>query len=394
MAKANRNILDEIRKKKDARKKEGDAPKEEIGYGYLRLPEQQIEDFGILKLAYEIMWSKGGNPSELSIEELEDWELEHMTMEEFFIRLYDGALRIDPKVKDYIAMASDAYHARERFSGTAREATKKAVRSLALTAKMNGTAIMEEAVKAKEEAAKNLQADILGSQESGLSPKAPHDSTQVDPSSNEPEPPITDSESAQDVEAEGKKRCELKYFYVKGDERIPARFSKGPGSFAADFEGRARGFTFFSNNGWHLEDELGNVVDEKTAARIKEEHEEERKREIERVNSPAQVLESSDLFAAEQTIDNYQDSNMPPISQHSYMFVGPDGEFEALNGTWGIICYKDDEELTANEMFNQGYKLVRDDGKEFTSLSIRIESVSDHTLIDATAFRLTEFDTQ
>ena len=59
MAKANRNILDEIRKKKDARKKEGDAPKEEIGYGYLRLPEQQIEDFGILKLAYEIMWSKG-----------------------------------------------------------------------------------------------------------------------------------------------------------------------------------------------------------------------------------------------------------------------------------------------------------------------------------------------
>ena len=45
-------------------------------------------------------------------------------------------------------------------------------------------------------------------------------------------------------------------------------------------------------------------------------------------------------------------------------------------------------------MFGQGYKLVRDDGKEFTSLSIRIESVSDHILIDSYAFRLTDFDTQ
>ena len=308
-------------------------------------------------------------------------------MEEFFIRLYDGALRIDPKVKDYIAMASDAYHARERFSGTAREATKKAVRSLALTAKMNGTAIMEEAVNAKEEAAKNLQADILGSQESGLSPKAPHDSSQVDPSSNGPEPPITDSESAQDVEAEGKKRCELKYFYVKGDERIPARFSKGPGSFAADFEGRARGFTFFSNNGWHLEDEFGSIIDENTALEIKHEHEE-------------QVKKADDTYGLFfSAFDKSRIHEIDPIDpagpKHTYKFVGPEGEFEAFDDYWGVACIINEENkevCPAYEMFKKGYKLVRDDGKVFSSQTIKMRTSSDEDPIEVIASHLVDFD--
>lgn len=376
--KANRNVLEEIRKRK--------ASKKEDGYGYIRLPEQQIEELGILKLAYEIMWSKRGNPSELSIEELEDWELEHVTMEEFIIRLYDGALRIDPKVKDYLAIATEAYRVRERFSGTAREATKKAVRSLALTAKMNGTSIKEEAAKAKEEAARNLHADIPGELDGSLSPEDLEYISQVETpfdSDLQTADPNVDAVHEEVPAKEEKKRFELQYFYVKGSEKIPARFSKGTGSFAADFEGRAKGYDFFSKNGWHLEDEFGRIIDENTALEIKHEHEEQEKRADETYGV---------IFSAD---DLEIDPIAPASPDHTYKFVGPEGEFEAFDGYWGAACIIDEEnneECLAHEMFEKGYKLVRDDGKVFTSRTIKMRIMPDKDPIEVKASRLVDFD--
>ena len=62
------------------------------------------------------------------------------------------------------------------------------------------------------------------------------------------------------------------YFYVKGMERLEARFSKGKGSFAATQNGRNLGYAQMAKDGWHLEDEYGNTYDEQQAVELKEKY--------------------------------------------------------------------------------------------------------------------------
>ena len=80
--------------------------------------------------------------------------------------------------------------------------------------------------------------------------------------------------------------------------------------------------------------------------------------------------------------------------RHSYKFVGPDGEFEACDSDFGICCLMGDEEdeCPAWKMFERGYKLVRDDGKEFTSLDIQVQDYPGDKPRIAKAFRLDMLD--
>ena len=285
-----------------------------------------------------------------------------MPYDEILDRLMSSLVlgKLNPRI---YAKFQSVLNARTELDEVVKHSTKKAVDDLSHQAEVNGTTLVQEAVKAQEDVARHLAS--VRSAGAELSP---------------------DSESAPPVEE--KERWRLEYFFVKGKERILARFSKGPGSFACTFYNTPRGYTFMSNRGWHIEDELGRIIDDKTALVIKKEF------------SDAQQLSSNQSFWDGAGYDSgfsfspYLNRSPEPQPKHSYKFVGQAGKFDAYSGAWGIACYINDEELTANEMFNQGYKLVRDDGKEFTSLSIKIESVSDHTLIDALAFRLTDFDTQ
>ena len=181
---ANNKIVDSIRGSISPRKKKNDDSQKLKRYAFIRVPEELKRNLEILKLAYEEMWS------------------ERLTQEEFYLRLYQGALRIDPKVKDYLASAEAAYEPR----------------------------------------------GAAGAAESSI-----------------PNPVLEPKENV--------KRHLLKYFFVNGNEKLPARFSKGKGSFAVTFEGRNRGVTFMTSRGWHLEDENGKKIDNETALAIKSEHE-------------------------------------------------------------------------------------------------------------------------
>lgn len=77
-----------------------------------------------------------------------------------------------------------------------------------------------------------------------------------------------------------KRRLELrankkKYFFVRGDERLEARLSKGNGassSFTADLDGRPRGFDEFAKRGYILINEDDETIDRQTAIDIKREY--------------------------------------------------------------------------------------------------------------------------
>lgn len=84
------------------------------------------------------------------------------------------------------------------------------------------------------------------------------------------------------------------------------------------------------------------------------------------------------------------------IPKHSYKFVGPGGEYEACDGKWGIECSREDEDkssyMSADEMFENGYKLVRDDGKEFFSINIEVTRKINGEKLMTRAWSLQDFD--
>ncbi len=273
MGRKKKNILGDIRESISPRKRRNDDSQKVKGYAFIRVPESLKRDLDVLKMAYEIMWSDRGDPSKLSTDELETWEMQRMTQEEFFRRLYQGALRIDPEVKGYLSRAKAAYDSVEGLGSRARAAAEKAIRSFERLSRENGTSVVDEARRAQEEARKSLEMLRAGTphidQHSPVDPKiADMAGTVAVPTEQElQEDPRLQEAFGEKVK--GKERHELQYFFVKGEERLPARFSKGEGSFAVTFEERPHGFTYMANRGWHLEDELGEFIDEKTAMEIK-----------------------------------------------------------------------------------------------------------------------------
>lgn len=70
-------------------------------------------------------------------------------------------------------------------------------------------------------------------------------------------------------------RANKKYFFVKGDERLEARLSKGNGtssSFTADLNGHPKGFDYLEKQGFQLVNEDGETFDRQTAIDIKKEY--------------------------------------------------------------------------------------------------------------------------
>lgn len=196
----------------------------------------------------------------------------------------------------------------------AEEVARKAAEEVAARSEQNGTSLKEEAFKEKEAAAVDLSSTLLDGQQfheivitddPDEEPVADVSLSQDDVpvqqpevSEGSPEGGLSAEESRQrlsywfsdeykeKLKAERKVRAEdrerryqalranKKYFYVKGDERLDARLSKGDGissSFTADLDGRPRGFDFFDKRGYKLVDEDGNVIDRQTAIDIKKE---------------------------------------------------------------------------------------------------------------------------
>lgn len=92
---------------------------------------------------------------------------------------------------------------------------------------------------------------------------------------HETKPSIQNSTTSDSSAPKMKERWKKKYWFVKGDERLEARISKGTGktaSFAVTHDGKNKGFAFMSENGWTLKDEDANVIDEKTAREIWQEY--------------------------------------------------------------------------------------------------------------------------
>lgn len=197
----------------------------------------------------------------------------------------------------------------EAFSEVAEDVARKAAEKVAARAEQNGTSLKEEAFKEKEAAAVDLASTLLDGQkfheivitddpdepEAGVSPSQDDvPAQQPEVSEGSPEGGLSAKESMQRLiyrfsdeyreklkaRAEDRERryqalrANKKYFYVKGDERLDARLSKGDGissSFTADLDGRPRGFDFFDRRGYKLVDEDGNVIDRQTAIDIKKE---------------------------------------------------------------------------------------------------------------------------
>lgn len=202
----------------------------------------------------------------------------------------------------------------EAFSEVAEDVARKAAEEVAARAEQNGTSLKEEAFKEKEAAAVDLSSTLLDGQQFHeiVITDDPEEEPVADVSLSQDDVPVQQPEvsegspegglSAEEksqlmsywfsdeykekLKAERKVRAEdrerryqalranKKYFYVKGDERLDARLSKGDGissSFTADLDGRPRGFDFFDRRGYKLVDEDGNVIDRQTAIDIKKE---------------------------------------------------------------------------------------------------------------------------
>lgn len=243
---------------------------EKMEYRSVSLPTSLVEDLSILRECYEDTW--------FPVKEAEGQRKKRkaVSYEKVFERLLSksGLGHVDPDVyQEFIEVRKT----RKKFMEVVKLSTRKAVEELAARAEENGTSLKEEARNAQEEARENLEKVRAGIPY--IDPHSPIDSVLTDMAGTAAVP--TDQELQEDPrlqEAYGEKekvneRHQLQYFFVKGEDRLPARFSKGPGTFAVTFEDQPRGVTFMTNRGWHLEDELGNIVDNKTATDIKREYE-------------------------------------------------------------------------------------------------------------------------
>ena len=243
---------------------------EKMEYRSVSLPTSLVEDLAILRECYEDTWFP------VKEEDGPRKKRKAVSYEKVFERILSksGLGHVDPDVyQEFIEVRKT----RKSFPDVVKRSTRKAVEELADRAQENGTSLKEEARNAQEEARENLEKVRAGIPY--IDPHSPIDSVLTDMAGTAAVP--TDQELQEDPrlqEAYGEKekvkeRHQLQYFFVKGENRLPARFSKGPGTFAVTFEDRPRGVTFMTNRGWHLEDELGNIVDNKTATDIKREYE-------------------------------------------------------------------------------------------------------------------------
>lgn len=288
---ARKNVLTEIRESISPRKKKNDDSRKVKEYAVLRIPQSLFDDLQVLKLAYEIMWSEESDLSSLSDEDLETWEMEKMTQEEFFRRLYQAALRMDPalagkpdqrgKKIDYLSLAQEAYRSRAEHDGRVKSAMEQAVREIAVRARRNGTELETEAKSTPEQVVEKVQKArrLLSAENANLEVNHSFVSEGMeDDSSSFWEEHQRDMARKRERKLEewterwNSSRVSKKYYFVNGDRTIDARFSKGQGSFACDYDGRPRGVSFMAKQGFSIQDEEGIIIDEKTAMVIKKEY--------------------------------------------------------------------------------------------------------------------------
>ena len=272
----NKRILDIIREQLPKKKISNNNSADGKDYGAIRVPHWLMKKLGILKLAYEIMWSSDKELSALSDIELESLEMESLSYEELLMLLYDRALRIDPDVSKYIDLATEAFELRNQFGTAGKKSTRKAVKVLVRRSQRDGAPSKDEAVQEQE--SEKAQNDV---KEQPIDIK---NERQIIERYNrfmeKWEGPATILKEEEKMAAEReRKRQELrsnkKYFFLKGDELLEARLSKGNGkssSFTADLNGHAMGYDFLINHGYVLQDEDGTTIDAETAISIKKEH--------------------------------------------------------------------------------------------------------------------------
>lgn len=240
-----RSTLESLRKKTQPRKRRGDSSQKNKEFAVVRVPMRVKEELSIVRLAYGIMWSSGGNDVvNLTHENLDDWSPEHITEEVFYLRLIDGALRIDPGLKRYLPLAREVYPSLAEKKRPTRQDEEMAVKEVLLRKMGKKEAVPKEVVEKPSE-----EADKSSASRSSVSL------------------PVDNGNSEKDQIKESV------YWFVKGDERLVARISKGKGSFAVDYDGRPQGFDFMIKHGWNLEDKDGNTIDRETALAIKKEKE-------------------------------------------------------------------------------------------------------------------------
>lgn len=231
---------------------------EKMEYRSVSLPTSLVEDLAILRECYEDTWFP------VKEEEGPRKKRKAVSYEKVFERLLSksGLGHVDPDVyQEFIEVRKT----RKKFLEVVKLSTRNAVEELAARAEENGISVKDGAHKAQEEARKSVEKLKEENRHSTVGPEVSAMAGTAILS--------TKQEGAINEKVKGKERHQLQYFFVKGEDRLPARFSKGPGTFAVTFEDRPRGVTFMTNRGWHLEDELGNIVDNKTATDIKREYE-------------------------------------------------------------------------------------------------------------------------
>lgn len=126
------NVISTIRKAKAPRKKRLEQSEPFKRYAAIQLPVEQVEKLMILKKAYEMAWAGSPDFESMSHSEIEQWSPEHITMEEFFERLYYGAIRADgSSLKKYIPLAERAVKATTSMKIKTRAGEDDVLRRLA-----------------------------------------------------------------------------------------------------------------------------------------------------------------------------------------------------------------------------------------------------------------------
>lgn len=129
------SILAKIRKESSPRKKRGDASATAKKFEVIRIPRGIHRKLSKLKIAYEIALSERTDFYSMSDEELENWTMEHLTMEEFFSVIYEVVVRADKKHLTEVIMKT-AELVESQMDGTASAAhdvetlTKKQLQSM------------------------------------------------------------------------------------------------------------------------------------------------------------------------------------------------------------------------------------------------------------------------
>ena len=117
-------VWEDILKPIIPRKKRGDSSQEEKKYAVVRIPEYQKDKLDELKLAFEAMLSEEGCLPGESSEEEEQGKKIHLTQEQFFNVLYEGALRLAPKITGYLKATSTGSSKQGESSPLPQETTE------------------------------------------------------------------------------------------------------------------------------------------------------------------------------------------------------------------------------------------------------------------------------